>query len=133
MNRESKTKHNNPKIIAFTDLEAWKKCHEFVLEIYTVSKKFPKEEIFSLTSQIRRAAISTTSNIAEGFGRQSYKERVYFYSIALGSLNETLSQAILAKDLLYTNRESHTKIVEKAETARKLLQGLLTKSKTFLH
>ena len=66
------------KIKSFTDLNAWKKSHILAISIYKLTKKFPKEELFGLTSQVRRAAISVTSNIAEGFGRQTYKEKYNF-------------------------------------------------------
>lgn len=78
MNQESGKK----RIQSFTDLEAWKEGHKLVILIYKGTEKFPQKEIFALTSQMRRCAVSITSNIAEGFGRQSYKEKVQFYSIA---------------------------------------------------
>ena len=70
------------KIRNFTDLNAWKESHKLVLEIYRITKNFPREEIFGLTSQMRRAAVSVTSNIAEGFGRYSGKEQVQFFYIS---------------------------------------------------
>ncbi|MBI4599730.1 four helix bundle protein [Candidatus Uhrbacteria bacterium] len=73
---------------SFTDLKAWQEGHTLVLKIYKITQSFPKEEQFGLTNQLRRAAVSLTSNIAEGFGRGSYKEKAQFYSIALGSLTE---------------------------------------------
>lgn len=66
---------NKQKIKSFTDLEAWKEGHEFVLTIYKITKEFPKDEMFGLTSQLRRAAVSIVSNIAEGFTRESSKEK----------------------------------------------------------
>lgn len=76
------------KIRNFTDLNAWKESHKLVLEIYKVTKNFPREEIFGLFSQIKRSAVSITSNIAEGFGRFSKKEQIQFYYISIGSLTE---------------------------------------------
>ena len=70
------------KIQSFTDLEVWKQAHKLVIEIYRVTKKFPKEERYSLVDQMRRAAISITSNIAEGFSRQGKKEKLQFYFMA---------------------------------------------------
>ena len=76
------------KIVSFTDLNTWREGHTLVLEIYRKTKKFPKEELFGLTSQMRRSAVSVTSNIAEGFSRRSYKEKTQFYFMAQGSLTE---------------------------------------------
>ncbi len=69
---------------SFTSLIAWQKSHLFLVELYTVTKKFPREELYSLTDQLRRAGVSITSNLAEGFGRQSKKEKVQFYFLSLG-------------------------------------------------
>jgi four helix bundle protein len=80
------------KIKDFKDLNTWREAHKLVLMIYGATKTFPREEIFSLTSQVRRAAISITSNIAEGFGRQGYKEKIQFYYFAQGSLIELKNQ-----------------------------------------
>src|SRR3989344_2448299 len=80
MNQESS------KIKSFTDLRAWQLGHRLILEIYRISQLFPKEEQFGLTSQLRRATVSITSNMAEGFSRNSYKEKAQFYTTALGSL-----------------------------------------------
>lgn len=102
----------NKKIQSFTDLEVWRKAHKLVLLIYRITKKFPKEELFSLTNQMRRAAISITSNIAEGFARQSFKEKLQFYYIALGSLTELQNQLLVAKDLKYLNQAEFDKIAE---------------------
>ena len=85
------------KIKSFTDLNAWKESHKLVLMVYGVTKTFPREEIFALVSQMRRCAVSITSNIAEGFSRQSYKEKVQFYSISQGSVTELQSQLLIAR------------------------------------
>lgn len=92
---------NVQKIQSFTDLYAWQAGHKLVLSIYEVTQKFPKEELFGLTNQLRRAAVSITSNIAEGFSRSSYKEKSQFYSMALGSLTEIQNQLLIAKDIKY--------------------------------
>lgn len=89
------------KIQYFTDLNAWKESHKLVLAVYKQTKQFPKEEIFTLTSQIRRTTVSITSNIAEGFSRRSFKEKIQFYSISLGSTTELQNQLIVAKDINY--------------------------------
>lgn len=96
MNQES-----GKKIRSFTDLHAWQKAHELVLEVYKITKYFPREEQFGLTNQIRRASISVSSNLAEGFSRRSYKEKIQFYSMALGSTTEVQNQLLIAKDVDY--------------------------------
>ena len=88
----------------FEDLLVWKKGHQFVLEVYTITKQFPKEEIYGLTSQFRRAAVSITANIAEGYKRISNKEKLRFYNIAQASLEECKYFLILARDLEYTDQ-----------------------------
>jgi four helix bundle protein len=85
----------------FTDLSVWKKAHSMVLQIYLLTKGFPREELFGLTSQLRRAAVSVPANIAEGFGRISKAEKVRFFNIAQGSLNEVKYFLILTEDLQY--------------------------------
>ena len=89
------------KIQKFTDLEVWKESHKLVLMIYAVTKNFPKDEMFGLTSQMRRAAVSITSNTAEGFSRHSSKEKLHFYSMAHGSLTELQNQLLISKDVNY--------------------------------
>jgi four helix bundle protein len=87
------------KIKTFTDLNAWKEGHKLVLLVYKVTSFFPKKETFSLIDQLRRAAISITNNLAEGFSRRGSKEKIQFYSMALGSLTEVQNQIIVAKDV----------------------------------
>mgnify|MGYP001588863076 CR=1 len=122
----------NSKIRDFTDLEAWRKAHELALAIYKATQKFPKSEAFALTSQIQRAAVSITSNIAEGFGRQTIREKVQFYYQAHGSLTEVKSQLILAKDLKYISTQEFDTIMDTLINSHRLLQGLLRKTKSFL-
>jgi four helix bundle protein len=90
----------------FTDLVVWQKAHQFVLSIYRLSKSFPKEELFTLTSQLRRAAISVPANIAEGFKKRSSLEKARYMNIAQGSLEECHYYLILAKDLGYGETNS---------------------------
>ncbi|MBI3559068.1 four helix bundle protein [Candidatus Gottesmanbacteria bacterium] len=122
----------NAKIESFTDLNFWKEAHKFVLMIYKLTKLFPKEEMFGLTSQIRRAAVSIVSNIAEGFSRRSYADKGQFYTIALGSLTEVQSQVLVARDLNYLNNENFNIVVNQAVIVSKLLNGLI-KSSRFIH
>jgi len=121
------------KIKDFTDLEAWRKSHDLALAIYKATEKFPKSESFGLISQMQRAAVSITSNIAEGFGRQTLKEKIQFYYQAQGSLTEVKNQLILSKDLNYISRQEFDNITETLITSHKLLQGLLRKTKSFLN
>lgn len=95
MNYESRIKnYESGKIKSFTDSNAWKEGHKLVLEIYKITQGFPKEEQFGLTNQIRRAIVPFTSNIAEGFSRNSYKEKLRFYSMALGFIDRS-SESII--------------------------------------
>jgi four helix bundle protein len=116
-------------IRTFTDLDAWKEGHKIVLMVYKITGNFPKEEVFGLTSQVRRCSISITSNIAEGFSRQSYKDKVHFYSIAMGSLTELQSQIITAKDIGFTTDEEFQKIMDQSVVVHKILSGLIKSSK----
>ncbi|MDO6674807.1 four helix bundle protein [Tenacibaculum sp. 1B UA] len=97
------------KTTSFEDLLVWQKGHQFVLEVYKMSKQFPKEEVYGLTSQFRRAAISITANIAEGYKRISDKEKLRFYNIAQVSLEECRYFLILSKDLEYVKSISKEK------------------------
>ncbi len=90
---------------SFKDLLVWQKAHHFVLNAYEISKKFPKSEIYGLTSQFRRASISIAANIAEGFKKRGNKEKARFYNIAQGSLEECQYYLILIKDLEYGNTD----------------------------
>ena len=108
----------------YENLEAWKKSIEFVAHIYNLSKKFPKEELYGLISQIRRAAISISSNIAEGAGRGSNKEFLRFVHISLGSLNEVESQIYVAHKLGYTKETDLLEILKKIQELGNLLGGL---------
>lgn len=90
---------------SFRDLDAYKESKTLVAEVYRLLKKFPKEEQYALCDQLRRAAISITSNIAEGSGRVSTKEKIHFLEISYGSLMEVLSQLDIACDLGYITKE----------------------------
>ncbi len=120
------------KIKTFIDLNAWKKSHELVLFVYKITESFPKKEMFALTSQMRRSSISITSNIAEGFSRHSYKEKIHFYSIALGSLTELQSQFLVARDVGYM-KENYEIFFENSIIVHKLINGLIRHSKYIIH
>jgi four helix bundle protein len=113
------------KIQSFTDLNTWREAHKLVLAVYELTKNFPREEIYRLVDQLSRAVISITSNIAEGFSRNSAKEKMQFYAIALGSLTEVQNQLILAKDLKYLSQEKYEGLITQIIVVNKLLHGLM--------
>lgn len=119
--------HNPLK--SFTQLDTWKIAHELILSLYTMTKKFPQDELFGLTNQIRRSAVSISSNITEGFGRKSLKEKIQFYSISLGSLYETQNQILIARDLGYISSEDFSNLSESTIQISKLLHGLIKKTR----
>lgn len=120
---------NSKKIKSFTDLDAWKEGHKLVLIIYKITKNFPDEEKFGLVSQMRRAVISITSNIAEGFSRQSYNEKLQFYHVAQGSTTEIQNQILAAKDIGYLSKEDFDKLAEQTIIVHKITNGLIKKTK----
>ena len=113
------------KIISFRDLDAWKKSHGLRLAIIKQLVTFPKEYQFGLCSQLQRSSISISSNIAEGFGRTSYKEKLQFYSIAEGSLTEAQDQIILARDLGLLQDTIAEKLLSESEEVHKLIHGMM--------
>lgn len=117
------------KIKSFTDLEAWKESHRLTLDIYRATEKFPSNEVFGLTSQMRRAAVSIVSNIAEGFSRNSMKEKAQFYAIAKGSNTELQSQLLVARDIGYLEKILFDTIAKRTIQASRLLTGLIRKCK----
>ena len=120
--------NSNPKIYAFTDLIVWKEAHKLVLMIYIVTKKFPREEIFGLTSQMRRSAVSITSNIAEGFARRSNKEKLQFYAIARGSLVELESQLLVARDVAFIPVKELEGVYDQLRNSHQLLNAFINKT-----
>ena len=113
------------KIQNFTDLTCWKVAHDLAVTIYVVTKKYPKEELFGITSQMRRAAVSVGSNIAEGFSRQSVKEKVQFYAIAKGSLTELENQILLSRDVQLLSASDFLMLEAKIRDTNKLITGLI--------
>ena len=122
------TEENKQKIKSFTDLRAWQEGHRLALSIYQATGGFPRDEQFGLTSQIRRSAVSITSNIAEGFSRQFSKEKTQFYSIALGSLTELQNQLLIAKDVGYLDESGFHKVAEQTIVVSKMINGLIKSS-----
>ena len=119
------------KISDFTDLIAWQEGHKLVLAIYDITKKFPTDERFGLINQLRKAAVSVTSNIAEGFRRNSYKEKTQFYSMSFGSIAEIQNQLLIAKDLEYITQQEFDTINSILSLTSKLTRGLIKSSKLF--
>lgn len=109
-----------PPAQKFEDLIVWQKAHQFVLSIYKYTSTFPKEEVYVLTSQLRRAAISVAANIAEGFKKRGKKDKRKFLNIAQGSLEECRYYLILSRDLNYG---SNSKRTEKLIEVSKLLES----------
>lgn len=116
---------NNTKIKSFTGLNAWKESHQLILTIYKITKQFPNEEKFGLTDQIRRAGVSISSCIAEGFSRFGKKEKHQFYRMALGSLTEIQNQLLIARDLNYISKEEFSILAEQTIVVSKLINGLI--------
>jgi four helix bundle protein len=110
------------KLLRFEDAPVWKDSISLAVEVYEFTKKFPKDELYGLTSQMRRAASSISANLAEGFGRNSQKEKIQFYSIAYGSLLELKSFTYLAKRLDYL--QEIEAIVVSIETLQKQLNAI---------
>jgi len=124
--------NDNDKIRSFTDLNVWREGHKLVILVYSMTKLFPKTESYSLTDQMRRAASSVTANIAEGFGRQTYKEKLQFYYLAQGSLTELKNFLLIARDVGYVKEVSFNDLIEQANLTHKLLQGFLQKTRSFI-
>ena len=116
----------NTKIESFKDLIVWQKGIELVNEIYKVTKPFPKEEMYGLTSQIRRAAISIPANIAEGWGRGTTKNYIQFLEISRGSLFELNTLIIISYNQEYLNREICDEIEDKLNETGRMLNTLIT-------
>jgi four helix bundle protein len=110
------------KSISFQQLIVWQKAHEFVLLVYKVTDQFPRKEMFGLTSQFMRAAISIAANIVEGYKKKDYKNEIHFFNIAQSSLEECRYYIILSKDLNYT---SDSNLAKFSEEVSKLLSSYI--------
>lgn len=110
---------------SFRDLDVWKIGHELVLDVYRSTSAFPEEERFGLVSQMRRAAVSVTSNVAEGFGRWSGKEKSRFYLIAKGSLIELHNQLIVSRDVGFLSGETYVQCEKRLLHVDRVLNGLI--------
>ncbi|HPT03489.1 MAG TPA: four helix bundle protein [Bacteroidales bacterium] len=113
------------EIKSYTDLDVWIKSRALVKQIYLLTNNFPKEEAYSLTSQIRRAVISIPSNIAEGIARQYNNGTIQFFHISRGSIFELETQIILASDLGYLNDKQLSSVLGEIEDCKKLIAGFI--------
>jgi four helix bundle protein len=111
----------------YKELKVWEKAHSFTLRVYECSSIFPKEELYSLTNQLRRAASSVPANIAEGCGKNSKSELAHFLNIALGSANESEYYLILSKDLSYLKEESFQILFNLINEVKGMLIALINK------
>ena len=109
----------------FRNLIVWQKAYNFALGIYKITKAFPHDELYGLTSQMRRAAVSVSGNIAEGYERQHRKEYRQFLFIAKGSLGEVETYLMFARDLEYIKQDEYDALESQRQETAKLLRGLL--------
>jgi four helix bundle protein len=113
---------------SFTDLIVWQKSHRLILDLYQNTENFPKEEIFGLTNQMRRCSVSISSNIAEGFGRKSPKEKTNFFFISKGSLLELQNQMLISKDLGFLSEKNFNLMYNQSVEIHKMLNSLIAKT-----
>lgn len=110
---------------SFEKLVVWQKAHNFVLEIYSITKMFPSDEKYVLVSQLRRSSSSIAANIVEGNERKTKKEFIQFLYTSKASLSETKYHLLLAKDLNYLNNNSYVKLIKDANEIGKMINGLI--------
>ncbi|MEI7918263.1 MAG: four helix bundle protein [Candidatus Saccharibacteria bacterium] len=110
-------------ITSFEDLTVWQESQSFAVNIYKLTRKFPKDELFALTSQLRRAASSISANIAEGFGRASVKDKLHFYVMAYGSLLEVKNFLYLSEKLGYINKLELNETILHSVSCQKLINA----------
>lgn len=118
---------SDSRIRSYKDLEVWKKAVALVTDVYRETRSFPKEEIYALTNQIRRAASSVPANIAEGWGRGKTKEFCQFLRIARGSLLELETHLIVAGNLAYIKADENQRLAAGIEEVSKMLNALIAK------
>jgi four helix bundle protein len=115
------------RIQSFKDLEIWKRGIDLTEAVYEITKSFPKEETYGLVSQMRRAAVSIPSNIAEGFGRFHNKEYKQYLHISLGSCAELITQFVITERLKYINKNTSNKLSTEADEISKMVMSLIKK------
>jgi four helix bundle protein len=114
------------RVRSYEDLVVWRKAMGLVIEVYRATSRFPREEMYGLTSQLRRSAVSVPSNIAEGQGRATKGEFVQFLAHARGSLYELKTQVLIAKELGYLSPECESPLTSQADEVGRMLNGLLS-------
>ena len=117
------------KITSFTQLRTWQKARDLAVMSYELSKQFPKEEVYGLTSQVRRSSVSVSANIAEGFSRASAKDKSHYYTIALGSLTESLSHAHIAAQLGFVSQDQLERYEQLTTDINKMIHGMMKLAK----
>ena len=113
------------KISSFKDLMTWQQAYELALNVYEITKSFPEDEKFGLTNQLRRASVSVASNIAEGFSRQTKKDKIHFYHMSMGSLSEVECQLLIAQGIGYVHEGELQAIRDLLMSAGRLMTGLI--------
>lgn len=112
---------------SFKELVVWQKAHDFVIDVYKHTTKFPREESYGLTSQFRRAALSCPANISEGYAKKGKADKLRFFNISQGSLEECRYYCLLSKDLSYIDAEVYDILECKAKEVSKLLRSYMNK------
>jgi len=112
-------------INSYHDLEVWKKAMELVTDVYKITRTFAKEEIYGLTSQLRRASVSVPANIAEGWGRGTTREYIHFLRIARGSLLELETLMTISHNIGYVNAQIQEPILQKIQEISKMINALI--------
>ena len=116
-------------LYGFENVIAWQKAHSFVISVYTITRDFPKEELYGLTSQFRRAAVSIEANIAEGYRKLSKSDKLRFFNISQGSLEECRNYILLTRDLHFADDEAVQQLTQQLEQAswflNKYCQGII--------
>ena len=110
---------------SYRELIAWKKGMQLVTDVYAATRQFPREEMYGLTSQIRRSAVSVPSNVAEGHGRTTNRDRHYFITAARGSVLELQTQIEIALNVGYLERDRAAKLIESADEVGRIINGLM--------
>lgn len=113
------------KLESFEDLKAWQEAHKLVISTYEITRELPSNEQFGLVSQMRRCSVSVSSNIAEGFARQSKADKKHFYVTARGSLSELRSQTLVLRDVYHIDTKVICELTDQISSVYKLLHGLI--------